>query len=436
MDIHNLIITSLKAGAMAVSNDDASSVMKDSYNKLKQYIKEKHNIELVNFESNPNSDNNYYYLLNEIRNKIDNEDDEAAFLAKKIIKNLEERSVVNNKYYGRFIDKNTEGSKVKKDLTARGALKIEISTSTPVVSAGKEFSIYVVIRNPFPVPVTVFSTETHIPVELSDEIWRLQRDIHERKVFDSKIDKSVSFIEKLSHRLVYAGRKIHRSIRRDAGPRVAVAVSTESYDEIKRISEPAVSIGQATVTGGNITITDVIPKKYELHVEGKSDDEIRGILTDMNDYERGVIPILLNPGDSVVQHFILRTTDWLFFTPIGHTFQIQIRYKIDGSPHVDTVPYQLNIRAALFSSLVGAMLGSFLGSTVNSNNFGISTNDFLYKSIVSLIFAFVVIIAFARKSNVQTIVSVEDFWGGLFIGFLVGYTGEDFIGIVIGSRSG
>jgi hypothetical protein len=54
----------------------------------------------------------------------------------------------------------------------RGALKLEASTSTPLTSAGNEISIYVVIRNPFPVPVVIYSTETHIPVEITDELGR------------------------------------------------------------------------------------------------------------------------------------------------------------------------------------------------------------------------------------------------------------------------
>jgi len=36
-----------------------------------------------------------------------------------------------------------------------------------------------------------------------------------------------------------------------------------------------------------------------------------------------------------------------------------------------------------------------------------------------------VIIAFARKSAAQPIVSVEDFWGGAFISFMTGYLGFD-----------
>ncbi len=38
----------------------------------------------------------------------------------------------------------------------------------------------------------------------------------------------------------------------------------------------------------------------------------------------------------------------------------------------------------------------------------------------------ILVVSFARKSGVQQIVSVEDFWGGLFLGFLTGFLGQKF----------
>jgi len=42
------------------------------------------------------------------------------------------------------------------------------------------------------------------------------------------------------------------------------------------------------------------------------------------------------------------------------------------------------------------------------------------------------IIFMARKSDAQSFVSIEDFWGGLLIGFLVGYTGTSFFESITG----
>jgi hypothetical protein len=42
---------------------------------------------------------------------------------------------------------------------------------------------------------------------------------------------------------------------------------------------------------------------------------------------------------------------------------------------------------------------------------------------VAILATLAVVIAFARKTTAQPIVSVEDFWGGVLIGFSVGFFG-------------
>ena len=54
----------------------------------------------------------------------------------------------------------------------------------------------------------------------------------------------------------------------------------------------------------------------------------------------------------------------------------------------------------------------------------------LIDSIVSIFAATILggmaVVFMARKSDAQSFVSVEDFWGGMLMGFLVGYTGTTF----------
>ncbi len=316
----------------------------------------------------------------------------------------------------------------------RGALKLEASTSTPVVSAGKEFSIYVVIRNPFPVPVTIHSTETHIPVELSDEIWRQTEEVKLHQARIKQISEIKSATEKFRTRIGYWFSDIRSALRPPISPRVAIAVTPEVQEVISR---PLANInidGNVTAQDGGIEI--VAGSKWDIDFGNLSPDEVRTMLWDINEYIQGRMPIVLRPGDSIVKHFVLKTSHWLTFTPIAHTFQIQVRYEIDGQAHVDTVPFSLNIRAATASSLIGAIIGSTLGTVVNSKvviTDGQSAGRIL---LTSSIFAIIIVVAFARKNNVQQIVSVEDFWGGMFIGFLVGYSGETFINSVIGKPGG
>jgi hypothetical protein len=54
------------------------------------------------------------------------------------------------------------------------------------------------------------------------------------------------------------------------------------------------------------------------------------------------------------------------------------------------------------------------------------TLSFLISIVLAVLLSAIAIIFMARKSDAQPFISVEDFWGGLLIGFLVGYTGTSF----------
>lgn len=316
----------------------------------------------------------------------------------------------------------------------RGALKLEAATSTPIVSAGTEFSIYVVIRNPFPVPVTIYSTETHIPVELSDEIWRQTEQIKLKQERLKQLGETKTASEKFRTKVGYWLSDICSWLRPALSPRVAIAVTPEVQEAISRPLPNIIIDGDVRTEKGDIQL--IAGNKWELNFSDLSPDEVRTMLWDINEYIQGRKPVVLRPGDSIVKHFVLKTSRWLTSTPIAHTFQIQVRYEIDGQAHVDTVPFSLSIRAATASALIGAILGSILGSVVNSK---VALNDMqsaVRVFLTSSIFAIIIVVAFARKNNVQQIVSVEDFWGGMFIGFLVGYSGETFINSVIGKPGG
>ena len=112
---------------------------------------------------------------------------------------------------------------------------MKVSTSTPVVSAGAEFSIYVVIRNPFPVPVTIHSTETHIPVELSDELWRKQEELKNIQEYKQRLSNEKIWRQKALLTLGNWVTNIYESARPLSSPRVAIAFSPEVQGLISRV---------------------------------------------------------------------------------------------------------------------------------------------------------------------------------------------------------
>ncbi|MEM9977811.1 MAG: hypothetical protein AAF808_09290, partial [Cyanobacteria bacterium P01_D01_bin.2] len=234
--------------------------------------------------------------------------------------------------------------------------------------------------------------------------------------------------------------------------RVAIAVSPdeeESSDSLRYLETPSVQINSAEGT-----INAILTNKIDLQVNahegtiniGTAEVDHENILQKGNLLSEnlpkrsefaGKFSINLYPGDSLVKHFVLKTRRWLFFNPVSHTFQIQVRYRVDERDHVDTIPFSVDIRAPMRSSIVGAIIGSVLGLVVSEgrNSIDISTGDFWLTMSRTIIFALIIIVAFARKSNVQQVVSVEDFWGGLFTGFLVGYSGDSFVQSILGEGS-
>ena len=226
--------------------------------------------------------------------------------------------------------------------------------------------------------------------------------------------------------------------------RVAVAVSTDeekSSGELRYFNTPNIEIHNKT---GKVNAG--LNGGFKLKLYNESGDVNLGVGGDLdenyidkdtnNQIEQNIksLRITLYPGDSLVKHFVLKTRKWLFFSPVSHTFQIQVRYTVNNKNHIDTLPFSIDIRAPMRSSIIGSIIGSVLGFIVSEskNSIDFTSTNFWLSISRTIIFALIIIVAFARKSNVQQVVSVEDFWGGLFTGFLVGYSGDTFIKRILG----
>jgi len=99
---------------------------------------------------------------------------------------------------------------------------------------------------------------------------------------------------------------------------------------------------------------------------------------------------------------------------------------------INTFAHELSIRSSIYSIIAGSALGGLLGSlsriiqiTQGLPSQAIVVSN-LFSVIVAVILSSMAIIFIARKSDAQSFVSVEDFWGGVLIGFLVGYSGTTF----------
>jgi hypothetical protein len=295
---------------------------------------------------------------------------------------------------------------VKIASPTRGALRLDVSTSTTILSSGSDFSIFINISNPFDIPITIYQVLTHIPVKLIDRnTARLVQTAKERERAARRIGEVRRLYEQLKDRLFPPS---------PSG--VAIAVGNEFNPDAR----PSVTIG--SIEGSDVSIGNI-------HLEfpqTPTPEQLDAIFGRIEAEKRGVIPVTLQPGDTVVRQFVLRTRNWLFFSPLNYTFNIRVTYSADGVDHSATVAHQVNLRSGMAAISVGAIAGAVMGSTVRNLmtlQHGHAEGSMLYGGLVSVIASIAVVVAFARKANAQSFVSIEDFWGGALIGFSVGFFG-------------
>jgi hypothetical protein len=313
---------------------------------------------------------------------------------------------------------------------SRGDLQIQVSASKPTIVAGQEFSVFVVIGNPFEVPIVLYSVETQIPVELVDVAAKQIR----RNVLsdDPAFSRPQAGLWNSILCLTWDRWRINLRIATEPENRIAQAVAAPEITSVK--TQPVIA---ATISVGAMAsdsrVSGVQIDRYQtidLNIDSASPKHLDNLLWRLEAFKKGMIPIVLQPGDSVVKQFIFRTKSWLFFTPLAHTLQIQVRYGVDDRDHLDTVPYQLTIQAAITATMIGAVLGGVIGGVARMINAMQTGNANMGTQVLSLVMAVILsaitVVSFARKSGVQQIVSVEDFWGGLFLGFLIGFLGQNF----------
>lgn len=115
--------------------------------------------------------------------------------------------------------------------------------------------------------------------------------------------------------------------------------------------------------------------------------------------------------------------------PDTYTIYTEITYRVGNVTHYKIVDIDISIFPSLGSMLLGSITGSILGTSANSIRISDIFNNptpFLASLFVNIILGFVIGVVLMRKKDVQPFLTVEDFWGGLLLGFGVGYLGKDF----------
>jgi len=140
----------------------------------------------------------------------------------------------------------------------------------------------------------------------------------------------------------------------------------------------------------------------------------------------------LLPGQAGTYSFSLVLRKWLFATGGDLVFPGLIRYRYNGQICHHTFEVRFSSRPPLSANCLGAVVGSLLGPIArqmldHGANFLPEVGIPLITSLaLTTILSVIAVIYSSRKtSEVQPIITVEDFWGGLLVGFFLGFSGSN-----------
>ena len=155
-----------------------------------------------------------------------------------------------------------------------------------------------------------------------------------------------------------------------------------------------------------------------------------------NDYSTAVFTLI--PGESGTYSFSSIVRRWLFASGGDLVFPGQVKYRYAGEIHHHTFEVRFTLRPPLIANGVGAIVGSLVGPVARGLRdqgpafFSTVGVAFLAGVALTGILSVVAVIYSSRKTGeAQPIVTVEDFWGGLLVGFLLGFLGNEFFGKLV-----
>lgn len=357
----------------------------------------------------------------------------------------------------------------------RGLLDLSVQLSTRNITAGNEFALFVLATNPFDKPVWIREVNVSLPSELKlaneREVQEKVKKEHERQKDSAKVaeQRLTEVKAEISTVIEKMGELAKTQCSEERTRKIEYQLQSlqDKVTDLTR-NEINITVHNSTELGtlkigsnlANITIHgDGENEKVKIGRVEVYDSEIAsGLALARTVKLKSSLPdgVALQPGSTVVYTVVLNVEKSLIFTPTQYCLQFNVNYSFtpelprtfeeatakEDEILTNTIAHELAIRPSVYSLIIGAMFGGFVGSSVkilqttpsaNWQNFtAVNLLAPLVTIAVAVILSGMAIIFMARKSDAQSFVSIEDFWGGMLIGFLVGYTGTSFFETLTG----
>lgn len=344
-----------------------------------------------------------------------------------------------------------------------GLLDLSVDLSVPEVYSGSDFTLYLHVKNPFARPVWINSVELSLPTQLSTRNASDTSDARKPAV-DASSDE-FGFVRSRVQQYEADLRQLRDSISTENHASDARSqLERRAVDLEDRIRElMGLLSGRSIINvadGSDVWVGRARVQDLVVNVGGGSSarfDDLRGPTT--GDTERvplvGSLPkgVALQPGSTDVWTIRLGSNRTPFFIPAKYKLQLTVVYGLEKAHtgevgasidlYSNTCSYSLQVRAALWSVILGGVIGGIVGSFARSLQVGGKATAFsaadvnltISALLLSAILSGAAIIFSARKAEAQSFVTVEDFWGGLLIGFLIGYSGTTAFAKITGSTA-
>ena len=167
---------------------------------------------------------------------------------------------------------------------------------------------------------------------------------------------------------------------------------------------------------------------------------------------KGKEPWELLPGESITDIFIGKPQESLFFRPDKYKLNLYVDYSNKNKEFfretkTEEVDILTSIKSLIIGAIIGGLLGGILVRILATQDFSViarilavqaTTQDVsliwrnMFGIIGAVIMSMLTVIALSRRSSAQTLITIQDFWGGFFLGFLVSYSGKFFFERLMG----